>query len=110
MSVLSDSLRPPDCSPPDSSILGDSPGEKMSGLPFPPPGDLPDPRIKPASPALASVFFTPEPPREPFHAHKKLNEFSVNYTELKKPTQRGDMLHNCIYVTYLVEKISSNTD
>ena len=32
-----------------------------SGLPFPPPGDLPDPEIKPASlmsPALASRFFT----------------------------------------------------
>ena len=32
-----------------------------SGLPFPPPGDLPDPGIEPvslASPALASRFFT----------------------------------------------------
>ena len=26
--------------------------EYWSGLPFPPPGDLPDPRIKPGSPAL----------------------------------------------------------
>ena len=26
--------------------------EYWSGLPFPPPGDFPDPRIKPASPAL----------------------------------------------------------
>ena len=26
--------------------------EDLSGLPFPPPGDLPDPRIKPMSPAL----------------------------------------------------------
>ena len=26
--------------------------EYSSGLPFPPPGDLPDPGIKPASPAL----------------------------------------------------------
>ena len=33
------------------------------GLPFPTPGDLPDPEIKPASlasPALAGVLFTPE--------------------------------------------------
>ena len=33
-----------------------------SGLPFPPPGDLPDPWIKPVSPALAGRFFTTEPP------------------------------------------------
>ena len=35
--------------------------EYWSGLPFPPPGDLPDPEIKPASPispALAGGFFT----------------------------------------------------
>ena len=33
-----------------------------SGLPFPSPGELPDPGIKPASPALASGLFTTEPP------------------------------------------------
>ena len=36
-----------------------------SGLPLPSSGDLPDPRIKPASPAfpvLAGGFFTTEPP------------------------------------------------
>ena len=32
--------------------------EYWSGLPFPPPGDLPDPGIEPASPALADRFFT----------------------------------------------------
>ena len=32
-----------------------------SGLPLPPPGDLPDRGIKPASPELAGRFFTPEP-------------------------------------------------
>ena len=39
--------------------------EYWSGLPFPAPGDLPDPWIKPvilASPALAGGFFTAEPP------------------------------------------------
>ena len=38
--------------------------EYCSGLPFPPPGDLPDPGIKPAAPALAGGFFTTEPPRK----------------------------------------------
>ena len=35
--------------------------EYWSGLPFPSPGDLPDPGIKPMSPALAGGFFTVEP-------------------------------------------------
>ena len=32
--------------------------EYWSGLPFPPPGNLPDPGIKPLSPALVGRFFT----------------------------------------------------
>ena len=31
--------------------------EYQSGFPFPSPGDLPDPRIEPVSPALASTWF-----------------------------------------------------
>ena len=36
-----------------------------SGLPFPPPGDLPDPGIEPMSPALAGGFFATEPSGKP---------------------------------------------
>ena len=36
--------------------------EYWSGLPFLSPGDLPDPGIRPGSPALAGGCFTPEPP------------------------------------------------
>ena len=42
--------------------------EYWSGLPFPTPGDIPDPRIEPvylASPALAGRFFTTIPPEKP---------------------------------------------
>ena len=35
--------------------------EYWSGLPFPSPGDLPYPGLKPASPALVDRFFTTEP-------------------------------------------------
>ena len=35
--------------------------EHWSGLPFPLPGELSNPGIKPASPALADGFFTSEP-------------------------------------------------
>ena len=36
--------------------------EYRSGVPFPPPGDLPDPGIKPTSPALPSNSLPSEPP------------------------------------------------
>ena len=37
----------------------------LDGLPFPSPGYLPKPGIKPMSPALADGFFTTEPPGKP---------------------------------------------
>ena len=40
--------------------------EYWSGLPFPSPGDLPYPGIKPTSSALAGGFFTTEPPGKPY--------------------------------------------
>ena len=39
--------------------------EYWSGLPFPPPGDLPNPGIQLASPVLAGGFFTTESPGKP---------------------------------------------
>ena len=46
--------------------------EYWSGLPFPSPGDLPDPGIKPAPPALAGGFFTPESPGKPYGVDRVL--------------------------------------
>jgi len=46
--------------------------EYWSGLPFPPPGALPEPGITPVSPALAGRFFTTEPPGKPHMAIKTL--------------------------------------
>ena len=43
---------PMDCSLPGSSAMDFSRQEYWSGLPFPSPGDLTDPGIKPRSPAL----------------------------------------------------------
>ena len=39
--------------------------EYWNGLPFLPPGDLPNPGIKPEFPALEGGFFTAEPPGKP---------------------------------------------
>ena len=40
--------------------------EYWSGLPFPSPGDLPNPGMEPLSPALAGGFFTAEPSGKPW--------------------------------------------
>ena len=39
--------------------------EYWSGLPFPPPGDLPQPGIEPGSPALQADSLSTEPPGKP---------------------------------------------
>ena len=39
--------------------------EYWGGLPFPPPGNLPDPGIKPGSPALQADSLLSEPPGSP---------------------------------------------
>ena len=41
--------------------------EYWSGLPFPTPGYLPNPGIKPKSPTLVGEFFTTEPPGKPIN-------------------------------------------
>ena len=45
--------------------MGFSRLEYWHWLPFPAPGDLPNPGIEPMSSALAGGFFTPEPPGRP---------------------------------------------
>ena len=51
--------------------------EYWSGLPCPPPGDLPDPGMEPASPSLVDGFFTTEPSGNPISSvwgsHKLLS-------------------------------------
>ena len=45
--------------------MGFSRQECWSGLPFPSPGDLPDPGIKPGSPTLQADALPSEPPEKP---------------------------------------------
>ena len=45
--------------------MGFSKQEYWSGLPFPSPGDLPDPGIEPRSPALQADALSYEPPGKP---------------------------------------------
>ena len=48
-----------------SPSMGFSRQEYWSGLPFPSPGDLPNPGIKPVSPSLKADALTSEPPGKP---------------------------------------------
>ena len=55
--------------------MGFSRQEHWSGLPFPPPGDLPDPGIKPGSPTLQADALPSEPPgKPPIEIDKRPNE------------------------------------
>ena len=49
---MSDFCNPMDCSPEAPLSMGFPGQEFQSGLPFPPPGDLPDPGMEPVSLAL----------------------------------------------------------
>ena len=68
-------------------FMGFSRQDYRSGLPFPPPGDLPNPGIKPeslASPALAGGFFTTAPPGNPNQNIPGLKTFDTSHCLLKK--------------------------
>ena len=54
-------------SPPGSSVHRIFQARIWSVLPFPTPGDLPDPGIEPGCPSLAGGFFTTEPPGKPLY-------------------------------------------
>ena len=70
--------------------MGFSRQEYWTGLPFPSPGDLPDPGIKPRSPSLQADSLLPESPGKPqlsltcpgalfFHAHHQRNCLTEPY-------------------------------
>ena len=61
--------------------------EYWSGLPFPSPGDLPDPGIEPASPALAGRFYTTKPPGKPHN---------ILYLLFQKK-KKMDIIFICVY-------------
>ena len=63
---------PVDCSPPGSSIHRFSRQEYWSGLPFPSPGDLPNPGIKPA---LQADALTSESPGKPTFSDRTTSNF-----------------------------------
>ena len=67
-----------DCSPPGSSVQGILQARILKWIPLSSPWDLPNPGVKPRSPALKAVYLLSKPPGKP----------SLSYTE-SKPTCSG---------------------
>ena len=83
-SVVSDSVRPHGLQP--ARLLcpwGLSRQECWSGLPCPPPGDLPDPGVEPRSPALQADSLLSEPPGKSIHGEMHGNEESVHQSQAR---------------------------
>ena len=70
--------------------MGFSRQEYWSGLPFPSPGDLPNPGIEPGSPALQAGALSSEPPGNPNRNLKdhKIEE-TVVYQDIRGRTEDG---------------------
>ena len=84
--------------------MGFSRQEYWSGLPLPSPGDLPDPGIKPRSPALQSDALTSEPPGKPLvvgYIEYVLKEFA-NYLNIQNYTEK--------ITIYLVKTVMCSID
>ena len=69
--------------------MGFSRPEYWSGLPFPSPGNLPDPGTEPRSPELQADSLPSEPPGEPHSWVKRLNLPSLDIKHFPKPSNLG---------------------
>ena len=87
--------------------------EYWSGLPFPPRRDLPDPGIKPTSPALSGRYFTNEPPEKPLIQYEKgQREWGINksltnsWSLVTGMMHKWAKLHWCIfsYVYHILQQ------
>ena len=85
--------------------MGLSQQEYWSGLTFPSPGDLPNPGIKPASPALQADSFTAEPSGKPSecYTHQILPAYLLS---VKCPISKSPTNDNHFYNFYNVFNVN----
>ena len=68
--------------------------QDWSGLPFPSPGDLPNPGIEPGSPTLQADSFPSEPPGKPIlHYHITYTHNSTFHSELSELSLFQERFH-----------------
>ena len=81
--------------------MGFSRQEFWSGLPFLPPGDLPNPEIELVSPALAGRFFATETPGKPstlwFPPSIFVNSFHLSEFNPRPTYKQPSFSHSCTY-------------
>ena len=65
--------------------MGFSRQEYWSGLPFPSPGDLPNPGIEPGSPAFQADALTSEPPGKPMWFSLLKENHCVSLDDISSP-------------------------
>ena len=85
-----------DCSPLGSMEF--SRQEHWSGLPFPSPGDFPNPGIEQASSALADRFFTAELPGKPLFIYKN--------TEIESRKESGGFFQSHTFALFKLFTVS----
>ena len=83
------------CQAPPS--MGFSRQNYWSGLPFPSPGDIPNPGIKPGSPSLQTGALPSEPPGKPLLMEVLINYY---YPHLKEKESQLDSWWDWLGVTY----------
>ena len=88
-SVVPTRCHPMNHSPPGSSVHGILQAEYWSGLPFPSPGNLPHPGIKPGSPTLEADSLLSEPQGSPDSAKPPLVSLSQSSRLLRNSYVRG---------------------
>ena len=82
--IASDSATPWTAAYQAPPSMGFSRREYWSGLPFPSPGDLPNPGIEPRSPTFQADALTSEPPGKPLVAYAK----SIGISDEKDKVRR----------------------
>ena len=84
-----------------------STSEYRNGLPFPSPGDLPNPGIKPRSPTLQADSLSAEPPGKPWKELSFTNHLLILIPKGKIPSSYQDNFHSIISAKDTEQAVSS---
>ena len=107
--VMPDSVTPWTVAGQPPVSLGFPRQEYCSGVPFPSPGDLPDPGMEPASPALAGRFLTIEPPEKPKKVFSETqNSYKNSDLSLKKKSVLGFLVRPKWFSVFVVAQSLSH--